>query len=84
MRRREVIALLGAAAAWPLGARAQQSEQLRRIGMLVGSAENAQGRSRLGAFRQALAALGWIEGPNLRIDLRWGAANTELTQIFAK
>jgi putative tryptophan/tyrosine transport system substrate-binding protein len=84
VRRREVIALLGAAAAWPLGARAQQSDQLRRIGMLVGSAENAQGRSRLGAFRQALAALGWTEGPNLRIDLRWGAANTELTQIFAK
>jgi putative ABC transport system substrate-binding protein len=86
MRRREFITLLGGAAvAWPLDARAlEQPQRLRRIGMLVGSAKNREGESRLGAFRTALAALGWTEGRNASIDLRWGAANTELTQIFAK
>ena len=86
MKRREFIALLGgAAAAWPLAARAEeQPERMRRIGMIVGSADNPEGQSRLGAFRQALAALGWMEGRNARIDLRWGAANTGLTQAFAE
>jgi putative ABC transport system substrate-binding protein len=87
MRRREFIVLLGGAAssiAWPWVARALQSERGRRIGMLVGSAENREGESRVGAFRQALAALGWTEGRDVRTDLRWGAANTERTQIFAK
>jgi putative ABC transport system substrate-binding protein len=85
MRRREFIARLGgAAAAWPLAARAQLPLRMRRIGMLVGSADNAEGQSRLNAFREALQAQGWIEGRNIQIDLRWGAANTELTQTFAR
>jgi len=84
MRRREFITLAGAVTAWPFAARAQPSVQMRRIGMLVGSADNAEGRSRLSAFRETLQAQGWIEGRNVQIDLRWGAANTELTQKFAK
>jgi putative tryptophan/tyrosine transport system substrate-binding protein len=86
MERREFITLLGGiVATWPLIARAQPAEHVqRRIGMLVGSADNPEGHSRVDAFRQALAALGWTEGRDLRIDLRWGAANTELTKTFAK
>jgi putative ABC transport system substrate-binding protein len=73
MRRRQFIALFGgAAAAWPLAARAQQAERIRRIGMVIGSAENdAEGQKRVGAFVQALRKLGWIEGQNLQIDYRW-------------
>jgi putative ABC transport system substrate-binding protein len=82
MKRRDLIRMIaGSAAAWPLAAHA---EGTRRVGMLVGSADNAEGHSRVAAFRQALNMLGWTEGHNLRIDLRWGAANTELTQTFAR
>jgi putative tryptophan/tyrosine transport system substrate-binding protein len=82
MKRRDLIRMIaGSAAAWPLAAHA---EGTRRVGMLVGSADNAEGHSRVAAFRQALKMLGWTEGHNLRIDLRWGAANTELTQTFAR
>jgi putative ABC transport system substrate-binding protein len=84
MRRREFTAFLGAAALCPLAARAQQGERVRRIGMLVGSADNPEGNSRVSAFRQALQGNGWTEGHNVRLDLRWGAANTDLTQKFAK
>jgi hypothetical protein len=84
VKRREFIALVSTAAAWPLAAHAQHGERLRRIGMLVGSAENAEGKSRRDAFLQALDALGWSVGRNTRIDLRWGAANGEMTQNFAK
>jgi putative ABC transport system substrate-binding protein len=85
MKRRDFIALIGTGALWPLGARTQeQPERIRRIGMIVGSADNPEGQSRLGAFRQALATSGWTEGRNARIDLRWGAANSRLTQAFAK
>jgi len=85
IKRREFITLLGGAAvAWPAAARAQQADRVRRIGVLVGSADNAQGQSRVTAFRQTLEALGWTEGRNARIDLRWGAAETERTQIFAR
>src|SRR5262245_53261155 len=73
MRRREFITLLGgAAAAWPMAARAQQGERLRRIGVLMNTtAEDALGRARLIAFQQGLAQSGWTEGRNLRIDIRW-------------
>ena len=73
MRRREFITLLGgAAAAWPLAARAQQSNRQRLVGVLINDAEDdPEGQARAAAFRQGLQALGWIEGQNLRIDWRW-------------
>ena len=77
MRRREVITLLGgAAAAWPLAARAQQTERVRRIGILLpGAADDAEYQARVGAFLQALALLGWTIGRNVRIDTRWATTN---------
>ena len=72
LRRREFIVLLGGAAAWPLTARAQQPA-MRRIGMLMSvAADDLDAQARLTAFRQVLAQLGWTEGRNLRIDVRWG------------
>ena len=77
MQRREFIALLGSAAvAGPLATRAQQSERVRRIGLLMYlAADDAQGQARLAAFTQALQQLGWSEGRNLRIDTRWATAD---------
>ena len=74
MKRREIITLLGGAAALPLAARAQQGERIRRIGWLVGRAENDPvSQADRAAFQQALAKLDWTEGRNLRIDLRFAA-----------
>ena len=74
MRRREFIAVVGAAATWPLTARAQQSDKMRLIGVLLaGEESDSAGQARLAAFRSALAKLGWTEGSNLRIEVRWGA-----------
>jgi putative ABC transport system substrate-binding protein len=88
MRRREFITLVGGAAAstvWPLSTRAQQSEQIRRIGVLMGYAESDPGvQSYLAAFRSALAKLGWTDGSNLRIELRWGTADPDRIKTFAK
>ena len=76
MRRREFITLLGGAAAWPLAARAQQAERMRRIGVLLpAAADDAEFQARFGAFLQALAQLGWTIGRNVRIDTRWAAVN---------
>src|SRR6516164_8704855 len=74
MRRREFITLLGAAAtAWPLAARAQQTEPLRRIGMLMNRrADNSEGRDQVTAFQQALQKLGWSDGRNVRVEICWG------------
>jgi putative ABC transport system substrate-binding protein len=78
MRRREFITLLGGAAAWPLAAGAQQRERLRRIGVLINySSDDPAAQSRLTAFLQGLAQLGWTEGGNARVDVRWGAGDTE-------
>jgi len=72
MRRREFVTLLGGAAAWPLAARAQQSERVRRIGMLMTFTESdPEAKHRIAAFREALQRLGWTEGKNLRIEFRW-------------
>ena len=72
MNRRKFIALLGDAAAWPLAARAQQGDRVRRIGVLMGLDENdPEGKPRVSAFIQALAGLGWTDGRNVRMDLRW-------------
>jgi putative ABC transport system substrate-binding protein len=77
MKRREFITLLGGSAAeWPLAARAQQTERMRRIGVLMyWTADDAEGQARLAAFAQALEQLGWSDGRNLRIDIRWAAAD---------
>src|SRR5262249_58705396 len=65
--------LLGGAAAWPLAAHAQQSEQVRRIGVLLGGVETDQEfQARMATFRKELQRLGWIEGRNARIEIRWG------------
>jgi putative tryptophan/tyrosine transport system substrate-binding protein len=78
------LALSGAAAAWPLAARAQQSERTRLIGVLTFSEESdPDGQSRLAVFRGALAKLRWTEGRNLRIELRWGAADLALFARYA-
>src|SRR5450759_836367 len=76
MQRREFITLLGGAAAWPLAARAQQGERMRRIGVILpAAADDAEFQARVGAFLQALALLGWTIGRNVRIDTRWATAN---------
>jgi hypothetical protein len=84
VNRREVIAGLGAAA-WPLAARGQQGEHVRRIGVLMEPPEgDAEGKAHLSGFTQALGELGWIEGRNLRIDVRWAAGSIERIRMFAK
>jgi putative ABC transport system substrate-binding protein len=82
MRRREFITFLGgAAAAWPLGARAQQPERMRRIGVIMPlSSSDPEAQARLTAFKQALQQLGWTEERNVRIDYRWGAGDTDLNR----
>jgi putative ABC transport system substrate-binding protein len=79
MKRREFITLLGGATvAWPLAARAQQPERMRRIGVLLpAAADNPEYQARVGAFLQALALLGWTIGRNVRIDTRWATANAD-------
>jgi putative tryptophan/tyrosine transport system substrate-binding protein len=78
MQRREFIAGLGSAAAWPVVARAQQGGPLRRVGVLMGGAPGEeQGQSRLAAFQKGLAELGWIDGHNIPIDNRWGAGGID-------
>jgi putative ABC transport system substrate-binding protein len=85
MRRRDFITLLGGAAvAWPLAARAQQVERMRRVGVLMPSAEDdPEGQSRLRAFMQGLQQSGWTDGRNLRIDIRWGAGDAERIRRYA-
>ena len=79
MRRRDLFTLLGgAAAAWPLAARAQQAGRMRRIGVLLPSAANdPESMSRVTAFLQGLQELGWTDGRNVRIEFRWGAGDAE-------
>jgi putative tryptophan/tyrosine transport system substrate-binding protein len=85
MRRREFISFLaGAAAAWPLAARAQQRERLRRISVLMNrAAENPEGQDRLAAFHQGLQELGWGVGRNVLIDTRWSEDNADRTAKHA-
>jgi putative ABC transport system substrate-binding protein len=85
MRRREFIAGLGGAAVWPLTARAQPTERVRRIGVLIPYDENDPlAKPRLSALTQALADLGWIEGRNMRIELRWGGGDINRMQALAQ
>src|SRR5262249_35026957 len=78
-RRREFITLLGGAVVtWPLAARAQQRERVRRIGVLMNlAADDPEGQARLAAFLQGLQEAGWTVGRNAQIDIRWGAADAE-------
>jgi len=85
MRRREFIALLGNAAAWPVAARAQQPDRMRLIGVLMAFAESdPAAQSEVAGFRDALKKLGWMEGNNLRIELRWGTGDADRIKTFAK
>ena len=84
MRRRAFIAALGgAAAAWPLAARAQKSERVRRIGVLLpAAADDAEYQARVGAFLQGLAQLGWTDGRNARIDIRWATTSENILEAL--
>jgi putative ABC transport system substrate-binding protein len=85
MRRRAFIAGLGGAAAWPMVARGQQPERMRLIGVLMSFVESdPAGQSAVAAFRGALTKLGWSEGSNLRIELRWGDGDPDRLRTFAK
>jgi putative tryptophan/tyrosine transport system substrate-binding protein len=85
MKRREFITLLGAvAAAWPLATRAQQGEQMRRIGVLMSfAADHPESQPRLAAFQQGLQQWGWIDGRNVRIDHYWGGADANRIRKYA-
>src|SRR5262249_35676154 len=83
-RRRDFITLLGSAAAWPFAARAQGGERVRRIGVLVGTAaDDAIGQARIAAFLQGLGQLDWMVGRNVRMDVRWAAADADHTRAYA-
>src|SRR5262249_34550267 len=86
MRRREFIKLVGGAAAlWPLAARAQQSERMRRVGVLMAVAESdSEGQAYVAIFQRGLEKLGWAEGRNIPIDTHWATADLQLMQRFAK
>jgi putative ABC transport system substrate-binding protein len=85
MRRRDFIKVVARSAIiWPLAARAQQPERMRRIGVLMSlAADDRQGQARYAAFIQGLRQLGWIEGSNLRIEIRWDASNPDRAQLAA-
>jgi putative ABC transport system substrate-binding protein len=85
IRRRDFITLLGGAAAWPLAARGQQPGRMRRIGVLVGRYEtDPEGKRRYSAFTQALADLGWTDGRNVRMDIRWGGDDINRMRALAQ
>src|ERR1700704_2250984 len=85
MRRRELLTLLGGAAAWPVVARAQPRERMRRIGILMTfAADVLEGRVRVTAFMQALQQRGWADGRNVRIDARWGLNDGDLRKFAAE
>jgi putative tryptophan/tyrosine transport system substrate-binding protein len=78
MKRRDFISLVGSAVAWPLVARAQQPERMRRIGVLLNfPTEDVEGRARLAAFLQGLKQLGWTDGHNVQIDVRWSGGDAD-------
>jgi putative ABC transport system substrate-binding protein len=84
VNRRAFITLLGGAAAWPLAARAQQGEQMRRIGMLMPlPVDDPQSQRRATAFLKGLQKLGWTDGRNVRIDSRWGAFDADSGRKYA-
>ena len=78
MKRREFMTLLGGAAAWPLPAREQQGDSVRRIGLLMGVADDAEGHARVAALKQGLQELGWTDGRNIQIETRFAGAACRL------
>src|SRR6516164_5377488 len=84
IRRREFITALGGAAAWPLAARAQQGDRVRRIGVLLGGENDPVGKTIVSTFAQALAGLGWTDGRNVRMELRWGGGDTNRIRALAQ
>jgi putative ABC transport system substrate-binding protein len=85
IRRREFLAVLGGAATWPLAARAQQGDRVRRIGVLMSGDENdPMWKPSLSAFTQAFADLGWTDGRNVRMDLRWGGGDINRIRALAQ
>ena len=85
MKRREALTLLvGAGASWPLTARAQQADKMRRIAILIGTADDEDGRARAATIQRALSDLGWSEGRNVRIDIRWIAGDPTKARSAAK
>jgi putative tryptophan/tyrosine transport system substrate-binding protein len=85
VRRRTFIVGLGSAAAWPVVVRAQQVERVRQIGVLMGADEDDPQRKRwLSAFTRGLSELGWTDGRNLRMDVRWAGENVDRMRMFAK
>jgi len=85
IKRREFMILLGGAAvAWPLAARAQQPDRVRRVGVLMGIADDPEGQARVMVFKQALHALGWTEGRNVQFIYRWSAGDVVHARQFAK
>src|SRR5260221_14443264 len=84
MRRREFITLMGSAAAWPLAARAQQGERMRRIGVLMTRvADDPQSHLQVAAFQQRLQELSWTNDVNIRIEYRWGAGDAGQYRKYA-
>ena len=86
MKRRDFITLLGgASAAWPLAARAQQADRMRRL-VVLRSADvgGAKGKAQFFAFMEELAAVGWADRFNLRMEIRWGGRNVNRAAVFAK
>jgi putative ABC transport system substrate-binding protein len=84
MNRRTIMTLLGGAAAWPFGARAQQGERMRRVGVLMlPAADDSEGKARVAAFEQSLGKLGWAVGHNLQIDYRWNMNDLERARAAA-
>src|SRR5215831_7660119 len=85
LRRREFIAALGGAAAWPVAAHAQQGDRMRRIGVLIPGDENDPAyKASVSVFTQALAGLGWTVGRNVRMDLRWSGGDINRIRTLAK
>src|SRR5262245_41918450 len=84
MRRREFVGLTGGAAAWPLVARAQQGDRVRRIGVLTGDETDPEGKRRYSAFTQALAGLGWTDGRNVRMERRWHGGDINRMRALAQ
>src|SRR5262249_35138404 len=78
VKRREFISLIGGAAAWPIAARAQQPQRMRRVGVLLNvTSDDPESQTRLAAFAQGLQSLGWIIGQNVRLEYRWGGCSAD-------
>ncbi len=84
MRRREILTTIGASTAWPLAAHSQQPDRPRKIGVLMGLADgDPEGQARIAAFRRGLEDLGWTDGRNIQIEIRWAAGSIDRTHAYA-